>query len=135
MLSDGTGATVEEGATEQIACRCCGAPTTVVEGVLRVGDLFAGWYTVGVTLGTSDHLPLLRLFLGDWGQDAGPDERWGLRIGIDGDGPSLIDWSDSDRAEAAPTFTPLDRAQVLGTPMERQVFALVDTILTQDTRL
>lgn len=135
MLSDGSDVTVEEGEVEETACKCCGAPTTVVNGFLRAGAYHAGWYTVGVTLNAPGHLPLLRLYIGDWGAEAGPRERWGVRIGIDSDGPQLVDWPDADKAEAAPVFTPLDRAQVLGTPMEPQIFTLVDTILTQDSRL
>ena len=73
--------------------------------------------------------------IGDWTAAAGPSERWGIRIGIDRDGTTLLDWDAADRQEAAPLFTPLDRAQVLNTPMEPQVFALLDSILTQDTRL
>ncbi|WP_058246497.1 hypothetical protein [Tropicibacter naphthalenivorans] len=127
--------TVQEGEVEQTQCNCCGKPTTVVTGYLTSGDYSAGWYTVGVTLDAPGHLPLLRLYIGDWSEGAGPDERWGFRIGIDGDGPQLVDWSAEDRSEAAPVFTPLDRAQVLGTPMERQIFTLVERILTQDSRL
>ncbi|BBU55520.1 hypothetical protein KU6B_17850 [Mameliella alba] len=135
MFSDGSDVTLREGEIEETACTCCGARTTVVTGYLEVGDMSAGWYTVGVTLGTKDHLPLVRLYIGDWTEGAGPDERWGLRIGISRDGPSLLDWPEADMAEARPVFTPLNRAQVLGTPMEAQLWSLLDTILTRDSRL
>lgn len=126
---------VREGEVEYTECNCCGGPTTVVTGYLDVGDKSAGWYTVGVTLDRPGHLPLVRLFIGDWTDSAGPDERWGLRIGIDKDGPTLLDWPDADRAEAAPVFTPLDRVQVLGTPTEPELWTLIDQILSQDSRL
>ncbi|SMX49579.1 hypothetical protein [Maliponia aquimaris] len=135
MIADAADITLREGETEQGTCRCCGAPTTIVTGYLEVGALSAGWYTVGATMGEPDHLPLVRIYLGDWSDSAGPAERWGLRIGITPDGPNLLDWPEKDRAEARPVFSPLDRAQVLGTPMEAQVFDLLDTILSGDSRL
>jgi hypothetical protein len=138
MLSDGSEVTVREGEVEETSCKCCTAPVTVVTGYLDVGDYSAGWYTVGVTHnrpGGPVHLPLIRLYLGDWTDQAGADERWGLRIGISAEGPELLDWSETDRTEAAPVFTPLDRAQVLGTPMEPQLFTLIDRVLRDDSRL
>lgn len=135
MTSDGSDVTLHAGETEETTCKCCGAPTTVVAGSLNVGEMSAGWYTVGVTHGKPDHLPLVRLYIGDWTEAAVPDERWGLRIGIAQDGPSLLDWSDADATEARPVFTPLNRAHVLGTPMEGPLWTLFDTILTRDSRL
>lgn len=135
IFSDASGVTLTEGETEQTACNCCGAPTTVVSGTLEIADMSVGWYTVGVTLGQPDHLPLVRLYIGDWTDSAGPDERWGLRIGISRDGPNLLDWSQTDMTEMRPVFIPLNRVQVLGTPMEPQLWTLLDTILTQDSRL
>ncbi|MBY6162193.1 hypothetical protein KUV73_15000 [Mameliella alba] len=135
MYSDGSDISLREGEIEQSACTCCAKPVTVVTGYLEVGEMSAGWYTVGVTHNAPDHLPLVRLYIGDWTEGAGPGERWGLRIGISKDGPSLLDWPDKDVAEARPVFTPLNRAQVLGTPMEPQLWTLLDTILTQDSRL
>jgi hypothetical protein len=135
MYSDGTDVTVREGEIDYATCNCCGAPTTVVTGYFDVGDASAGWYTVGVTHDRPDHLPLVRLFIGDWSETAGPDERWGLRIGIDGNGPTLLDWPEKDLAEARTVFTPLSPAQVHGTPIEAQVWALMDKMLAQDSRL
>lgn len=135
MIAGAAEIALREGETEQATCRCCGAPTTVVTGYLEVGDSSAGWYTVGVTHGAADHLPLVRLYLGDWTDSAGPQERWGLRIGISREGAALLDWPEADMAEARPVFTPLNRVQVLDTPMEAQVFDLLDTILTRDSRL
>jgi hypothetical protein len=138
MLSDGTDVTVREGEIEHATCNCCDAPVTIVNGYLDVGEMSAGWYTVGVTHnkpGGSAHLPLVRLYIGDWTEGAGPDERWGARIGVSQDGPQLVDWPESEQAEARPIFTPLNRAQILGTPMEPQLFTLIDTILTNDSRL
>lgn len=135
MYSDGSDVTVREGEVEHTTCNCCDAPTTVVTGYFDAGDLSAGWYTVGVTHDRPDHLPLVRIFIGDWSEGAGPDERWGLRIGIDKNGPALLDWPEADRAEAAPVFTPLDPAQIHGTPTEPQIFALLDKMLAEDSRL
>ncbi len=135
MISDGSDVTLREGETEHTACACCGAATTVVTGYLEVGDLSAGWYTVAATPGATDHLPLVRLYIGDWTDSAGPDERWGLRVGISRDGPGLLDWPEKDLDQLRPVFTPLNRAQVLGTPMEPQLWTLIDLVLTKDSRL
>ncbi|WP_425098838.1 hypothetical protein [Tropicibacter sp. S64] len=133
--SDGSNVVVREGEAEQGVCNCCGKPVTAVTGYLDVGQLSAGWYTVAVTHDAPDHLPLLRLYIGDWSQDATPGERWGICMGIDRDGPQIRDWSEKDQREAAPVFTPLNRAQILGTPMEAQIWTLTDRILTRDSRL
>lgn len=135
MLSDGTDVTIRETDTDHTACNCCGKLTTVVSGALDVGEQSAGWYTVGVTLDAPNHLPLCRLYIGDWTETAGPTERWGVRIGIAPDGPHLLDWSKEEQQEAQSVFTPLNRQQVLGTPLEPQLWELVDRIMTQDTRL
>lgn len=135
MLSDGSDVSVREGEVEHTACNCCGKLTTVVTGYLEVGALSAGWYTVGVTLDAPNHLPLCRLYIGDWTEGAGPDERWGIRIGISPEGPQLLDWSEDERAQAQPVFTPLNRPQVLGTPLEPQLWTLMDTIIGADSRL
>ena len=135
MISDGQDVTVKEGEVEHTACNCCGAPTTVVTGYLEVGEMSAGWYTLGVTHDAPNHLPLLNLYIGDWTEGAAPDERWGLRIGISTDGPTLLDWNEEAAQKASPVFTPLARAQVLGTPMEPQIWTLIDRIQTQDSRL
>ncbi|MGP6088056.1 hypothetical protein [Antarctobacter jejuensis] len=135
MISDGSDVTLREGETEQANCNCCGAPTTVVTGHLEVGEMSAGWYTVAATHGASDHLPLVQLYIGDWTDSAGPDERWGLRVGISRDGPSLLDWPEKDVPQLRLVFSPLNRAQVQGTPMEPQLWTLIDLILTTDSRL
>ena len=135
MFSDGTDVTVREGEVEHTSCNCCGKLTTVVSGYLDVGDKSAGWYTVGVTLDAPNHLPLCRVYIGDWSQEAGPDERWGIRIGIAPDGPQLLDWSTDEATEAKPVFTPLNRLQVLGTPLEPPLWKLMDKIIGSDSRL
>jgi hypothetical protein len=135
MYSDGSDVTVREGEVEHTTSKDGASPVTVVTGYFDVGEMSAGWYTVAVTHGRPDHLPLVRIFIGDWSESAGPDERWGLRIGIAPNGPSLLDWPEDDRAEAAPIFTPLNPAQVLGTPTEPQIFALLDKMLAEDSRL
>ncbi|MFW2542157.1 hypothetical protein ACN2XU_05915 [Primorskyibacter sp. 2E107] len=133
--SDGSNVVIREGESEETTCTCCGKAVTAVTGYLDVGQLSAGWYTVAVTHGTKDHLPLLRLFIGDWSETAAPSERWGIRMGIDHDGAHITDWPEADQHEAAPVFTPLSRAQILGTPMEAQIWTLTDRILTRDSRL
>ncbi|MCT4559710.1 MAG: hypothetical protein N4A61_16820 [Pelagimonas sp.] len=135
MFSDGSDVTIREGEIEYTACNCCDAPTTVVTGYFEVGELSAGWYTVGVTHDRPGHLPLVRLYIGDWSDTAGPDERWGLRVGIDKEGPVLLDWSEEEMTQARPVFTPLNRLQVLGSPVEPQLWTLLDKMLTQDSRL
>ncbi|AUC52022.1 MAG: hypothetical protein ACU0CC_02910 [Sagittula sp.] len=135
MISDGSDVTLREGETEHTACNCCGKPTTVVNGYLEVGERSVGWYSVGVTLDAPNHRPLCRLYIGDWSQSAGPRERWGVRIGISSDGPLLLDWSPAEDAEARPVFTPLNRSQIEGTPMEPQFWTLIDLILKHDSRL
>ncbi|WP_136439218.1 hypothetical protein [Pacificoceanicola onchidii] len=133
--SDGSNVVVREGAVEETTCKRTGKPVTIVTGHLDVGDMSAGWYTVAVTHGATDQLPLLRLYIGDWSETAGPQERWGIRMGIDRDGAHVVDWPEADITEATPIFTPLSRAQILGTPMEAQIWTLTNRILTRDSRL
>jgi hypothetical protein len=47
----------------------------------------------------------------------------------------LLDWSEEEMTQARPVFTPLNRLQVLGSPVEPQLWTLLDKMLTQDSRL
>ena len=135
MMGDASQVTIREGDVDYTQCNTTGKPVTVVTGYLDVGEYSAGWYTVGVTHDAPDRLPLIRLYIGDWTEGAGPDERWGFRMGVTNDGPFLADWSDAEKSEARPVFTPVDKAQVEGTPMEPQIWQIVDKIMSEDSRL
>jgi hypothetical protein len=121
-------------------CDCCGNESRRVWGMIHDGDatLAAYWmnWTVGHLTDTGANLDLI---LGKWGEETSPDDRVVVsmvhREQPDGT-PALmvIDASDRPSAKGELAHTALDRAEVIGTPLAAQVFALVDAIYEQDDR-
>jgi hypothetical protein len=104
------------------------------------GDNTLAAYWMNWTIGhLSDPGANLDLILGRWGEEVSADDRVLVsllhREQADGN-PALmiIDAAEraGDKGELAGTV--LDRADVIGTPLAAQVFALVDAIYEQDGR-
>lgn len=121
-------------------CDCCGNESRRVWGMVHGGaaTLAAYWmsWTVGHLTDTGANLDLI---IGHWGGEATADDRVVVsmvhRQQQDG-APSLmvIDASDRPAAKGELAHTALTRAEVIGTPLAAQVFALVDAIYEQDHR-
>jgi hypothetical protein len=121
-------------------CDCCGNESRRVWGMVRHGDATVAAYWVNWTVGhLSEPGANLDLILGRWGGDTSPNDRVVVsllhRQQPDGS-PALmvIDATDRPAAKGELARTALGRSDVVGTPLEAQVFALVDAIYEQDGR-
>jgi hypothetical protein len=120
-------------------CDCCGRPSRTVWGdVAAMGQTLAVYY-VHWTVGSSDHNPNFDLIIGSWGEGADPSQRILVSLAYrpppEGGSFMIID------AEGRPAATPtlcgraMKRAEVIGTPLAKEVFQLVDAIWLHDARI
>ena len=121
-------------------CDCCGNDSRCVWGMVHDGDVTLAAYWMNWTVGhLSEPGASLDLMLGRWGDEASVDDRVLVsmvhRQQPDGT-PALmvIDAGDRPAAKGELVGTALTRADVVGTPLAAQVFALVDAIYEQDGR-
>lgn len=119
---------------------CCGNESRCVWGMVHDGDagLAACWmrWTVGHLSEPGANLDLI---LGRWGDKASAEDRVVIsllhREQADGSRALMvIDAADRPAAKGELAQTALARAEVVGTPLAAQVFALVDAIYEQDGR-
>jgi hypothetical protein len=119
-------------------CSCCGMTTRRVWGVVSFnGDAHAAYY-VRWTLGRVDHGAAFDLIVGEWGEDTGPDDRAlvSLEFRKLPSGPSFMvtdarDWADAKDLAS----TSFQRDDVIGTPIAKMVFDIIDAIWFNDERL
>jgi hypothetical protein len=92
---------------------------------------------VGWTEGKPDHGAMFDLILGKWGDSAANDDRYSVALDfrlIDG-APQfmVVDAVNRVTSESALVGTALKRADVIGTPLAPQVFAIVDAVFMSDS--
>lgn len=126
--------TLEETETESVLCDCCRMTTTIANGDLSLGEAFIGWYSVRFSKNSSDHQPIISIYVGDWSEGAAKDTRWGMRVLWHPEGCELLDWQ-SNELEQIATYTPLGRGAILGTPYAEEMWAKIDAIIMKDSRL
>jgi hypothetical protein len=122
-------------------CECCGHESRCVWGFVHQDDATVAAYWMRWTVDhLTDHGAHLDLVVGPWGEGASADQRAVIslehRQQPDGS-PALmvIDAKDSPAAKSDLAAAGLSRAEVIGTPLATQVFAMVDAIYLQDDRL
>jgi hypothetical protein len=126
------------GSKELSPCTCCGEITRRVWGYVHRGASTEAAYFVEWTQGKK-HGANFDFIVGEWGEGA---ERWG-RVAVSLEyrrtdrGPEfmVIDSADRSVAESELVGRALSRADVIGTPLADQVFALVDVIWVSDVRI
>src|SRR3954451_16089112 len=132
--------TVEKTGESSGHCDCCGNESRCVWGMVHGGDSAIAAYWMNWAVG---HLgepgANLDLVLGRWGDEASGEDRVAIslihRQQPDGT-PALmvIDAAERPVGNSELAVTALARADVVGTPLAAQVFALVDAIYEQDAR-
>lgn len=134
--------TVEtSGSNDHGPCECCGNRSRTVWGYLRNGDSLVACYFVQWTLTrVHDHGANFDLVLGRWGEGTSPEDRMIVAVAfrvIDG-APQfmVIDAVDRPVARSGKLATvALSRGQVIGTPLATEVFAMLDSIWLDDSRI
>lgn len=121
-------------------CECCGNESRRVWGMVhQQGGHMVAAYWMHWTLGhLSEPGANLDLVLGKWGDDTDPSHRFGVALvhrQMEDGTPSVMVIDADDRfAGVQLAATSLARRDVIGTPLARQVFSIVDAIYLQDGR-
>jgi hypothetical protein len=121
-------------------CACCGNNSRCVWGYVRTPDAALACYFVHWTLTrVSDHGANFDLIIGRWGEGAFAQDRVlvALEYRLLETGPAfmVIDAGGRPSASSDLAGRALSRAEVIGQPIAKQAFAIVDAILAQDARV
>jgi hypothetical protein len=121
-------------------CECCGNNSRRVWGLVRTAEAALAAYFVQWTLSrVRDHRANFDLIIGRWGDGASARDRVlvALEYRVQQSGPSfmVIDAGDREAASSELVGRALTRKQVIGKPIAKKAFAIVDAILAQDPRV
>ncbi len=121
-------------------CACCGSMTRRVWGFVHRGDATEAAYFVQWTPGAVErHGANFDLIIGRWGDATSSSERIAasLEYRRTPSGPSfmVIDAGDRDVAQSELVGRALRREDVLGGPIAKQAFEIVDAIWLNDPRI
>lgn len=121
---------VEPVGESQGQCDCCGTTTKRVWGWVHHDDTTLAAYFVGWTEGMPDHGVTFDLALGRWGEGSGPNDRQSVALDYRHDANAFMVVDASGRTADRPEIAsiPLSRADVIGTPLAQQVFAISDAV-------
>lgn len=116
-------------------CACCARVSRCLWGNVSIGDATVAIYYVHWTVGHVAEVGAdLDLIIGPWGEDTSAADRCLVHLhhrreGVMVEDATMRDGFDSLVARA------LARAEVIGTPLAAEVFAVYDAIILQDARL
>lgn len=122
-------------------CDCCGKATRSLRGLVRspekpLAAYFMHW-TIGASFGT--HPANVDLIIGEWGDGTSALDRVAVSLvyfeNEDGPGVMAIDANDRQITQSDLVSRGLSRAEIIGTPLAAQAFAIFDAVLAQDPRL
>jgi len=121
------------------ACDCCGRTSKTIWVDVSAADQTLAVYYVQWTVGSADHNPNFDLILGAWGEGADPSKRIlvSLEYQPQLQGSSFMITDSGRRAANTPSLCgrALNRSDVVGTPLAKEVFELIDAIWLQDPRI
>lgn len=136
------GLDVEMGNDDEAACDCCGHTTRALSGFVHDHDAQCTVAAYAVRW-TQNHLATqgasLTVIVGAWGDASSPADRQivTLKYGFTDDGAvafTVLDGTPTELTEREVGRTML-RADVIGTPLAKQTFDVLDTVWLTDTRL
>lgn len=120
-------------------CECCGNMSRTVWGYVHDGNTMIAAYYVQWTRNKPDHGAFFDLILGKWDDDSTPKDRKAVSLLYkrmeNGAGFRVIDARKRPLAESELIGKALSREQVVGTPLAKRAFDVVDTIFEQDIRI
>ena len=132
--------TIEPGDSHDSICDCCGQQSRTVSGFVYRGDDAAAAYFVQWTVGGVDsHGAHFDLIIGKWGEGATVSDRSAVALEFrrTEQGPSfmVIDASGRPAGRSSLVGSALARAAVIGTPLARVAFDIVDAVWIQESRI
>jgi hypothetical protein len=117
-------------------CDCCGETTKRIWGYVETIDRTVAAYFVTWTMGRPEDLAKFELVVGPWGEGAAPASRKAVTAlyGIhDGEGWFMVHDNDGSLKNIAAVA--LKRKEVIGKPIAKKCFDLLDAIWLGDRRL
>lgn len=120
-------------------CSCCGKMTRRVWGYVSQGEATLAAYFVEWTPGHKDHAANSDFVVGRWGQGTEAADRKAVAIAFrhEPTGPAfmVVDAAERQVGTSPLVCEALRREQVIGTSIATTVFALCDSVFTQDGRI
>ncbi len=121
-------------------CECCGRMSRSVWGALHEGDRTEAAYFVQWTRGgVPDHGAYFDFIIGKWGDQASAADRVAVSLEFrqTENGPEfmVIDSEGRSVSRSPLVHRGLSRAEVIGTPMAKRVFRMVDFVWAQEGRI
>lgn len=120
-------------------CACCGRKSKTIWGDVSRSGATLAVYFVQWTVGAPDHKPSIDLVIGPWGEGTKLDNRFLVSLlykpGGDGGSFMVIDGEDRLASKRSVCGRAMRRAEVVGTALAGEVFALVDALWLTDPRM
>jgi hypothetical protein len=120
-------------------CDCCGGTSKTIRGDLSIDDHALAVYYVSWTTGAPEHKPRIDFVVGAWGEGTDPAQRVLIsllfRPASDGGSFMVVDADDKLATYRKVCGRAMRRAEVLGTPLGQEIFALVDALWASDPRI
>jgi len=120
-------------------CECCGNASKTIWGFIGTPEQTVAVYYVSWTADLAKHPPNFDLIVGPWGEGAEPKNRHLVSLlfqpSRSGGAFMVIDGESRPANNPALCGRALKRAEVVGTPLAKQIFGLVDIIWLQDPRV
>jgi hypothetical protein len=131
---------VEPGSSRDTGCECCGKQSRTATGFVYRGEAAAAAYFVQWTLGgVESHGAHFDLIVGKWGEGATSADRCAVAVEFrrTADGPSfmVVDAADRPVGRSDLVGQAMGRQQVVGTPLAKAAFEIVDAVWIQDDRI
>jgi hypothetical protein len=123
---------IEQSGSSTGHCDCCGFTTRRVWGLVHREHEQIAAYFVGWTEDKPDHGATFDLILGLWGDRSSKEDRYAVALDfrLIERTPQfmVVDASDRVTSNSPLVGTRLKRADVIGTPLAPQVFAVIDAV-------
>jgi hypothetical protein len=121
-------------------CECCGRNSRTIWGFVYQGESASTAYFVHWTLGgIKKYGANFDLILGKWGEGTSAQERCAVsleyRLLENGPAFMVINAKSCPVVKSELVCRALTREEVVGQPISKEVFALADAILAQDSRI
>jgi len=131
---------IEFGNSNETLCECCGQQSRTVSGFVYVGEDAAAAYFVQWTVGgVESHGANFDLIIGKWGEGATARGRSSVALEFrrTDKGPSfkVIDAATRPVGRSDLAGSVLPREAVVGTPIAKVAFEMVDAVWLQDGRI
>lgn len=130
---------IELGRTNDLLpCECCGAATRIVRGFVYKAGTARAVYLVRSTLGEHHRDADVAVSVGGW-CDADPSHRQLVTLSLrqleQGPAFMVVDAKDTAWGTEEELGEPMRRGAVVGTPLSREVFGILDAVASQDQRV